>query len=143
MGKIEKRVEYPASPDKLWAVITDLPRWGEWFTIHQSWRDEPPTELSKGTTLCSVVSVLNMPNTIAWTVDEYEAGSTVSISGAGMAGAKLSVTLTVTPTDTGSALTISSTFEGQMIVGAIGAAIERAGLADLDKSLANLEALVS
>jgi len=143
MGTIEKTVEFAASPEKVWAVVSDLPRWGEWLTIHKSWKDEPPTEIATGSTLKSVVSVLNMPNTITWNVDNYEAPTTMSISGAGMAGAKVSITITVAPAGEGTALSLSCTFEGQMVVGAIGAAIERAGMADLDSSLVSFEALVS
>ena len=42
----------------------------------------------------------------------------------------------------GSKVTITAQFEGQMIVGAIGAAVEKAGRAELDQSLAKLGELV-
>jgi carbon monoxide dehydrogenase subunit G len=143
MGKIEANVDFPASQEKVWAVVSDFSRWGEWFTIHKSWKSEVPAEPAVGSTLTGVVSVLNMPNTITWTVDTFESPNTLSISGKGMAGAQLSVTMTVAADGEGSTLSLVSTFEGQMIVGAIGAAIERAGRADLATSLADLAALVS
>src|SRR5882757_1900857 len=143
MGKIEANVDLPASQEKVWAVVSDFSRWGEWFTIHKSWKSEVPAEPTVGSTLTGVVSVLNMPNTITWTVNAFDAPTTLTISGNGMAGAKLAVTMTVTARGDSSALSLESTFEGQMIVGAIGAAIERAGRKDLATSLTELAALVS
>ena len=55
-----------------------------------------------------------------------------------MAGVKISLTSTIAPTDFGSSVTFQTDFEGQMLVGAIGAAVEKAGLNDLDLSLAKL-----
>ena len=84
-----------------------------------------------------------MPNTITWTVAEYEPSKAVTLTGTGMAGVKVSINLDVEPIDTGSSMTLSAQFEGQMIVGAIGTAIEKAGNQELDESLAKLATLVS
>ena len=34
MGKIEKTVEFAAAPDKVWAVVSDLNRFGDWLSMH-------------------------------------------------------------------------------------------------------------
>jgi hypothetical protein len=86
---------------------------------------------------------MNMPNTIEWTVDDWQPPRKMAISGTGMAGALVTITLTVEPAGTGSTLTVASSFEGQMIVGAIAGAIERAISTELDTSLANLAKLVA
>jgi hypothetical protein len=82
---------------------------------------------------------MNMPNTIEWTVDDWQPPRKMAISGTGMAGALVTITLTVEPAGTGSTLTVASSFEGQMIAGAI----ERAISTELDTSLANLAKLVA
>jgi carbon monoxide dehydrogenase subunit G len=143
MGKIEKIVEFSAAPEKVWAVVSDLSRFGEWLSMHKSWKGDLPAEITKGTQVTAVVSLLNMPNTITWTVDEFEAPKTVRLSGTGMAGVKVSIGLDVEGAGDGSTVAISADFEGQMLVGAIGAAVEKAGIAELDQSMAKLADLVA
>ncbi len=138
MGTIEKSATFPVSTEKLWAVVGDPNRFGEWLNMHQKWKGEVPAELKKGDTIVEVVSVLGMPNTITWTVDEYAAAESVTLSGTGMAGVKISMTAAVSGTADSSTLDLTTSFEGAMLVGAIGAAVEKAGLADLDASLAKL-----
>jgi len=143
MGKIEKTVEFAAAPEKVWAVVSDPSRFGDWLGMHQSWKGDVPAEFSKGAQVTAIVSLLNMPNTITWTVDEYDAPKSVRLSGTGMAGVKVAIGMDVEPKDSGSAMSISAEFEGQMIVGAIGQAIEKAGNTELDESMARLAELVA
>src|SRR5579875_1956281 len=126
MGKIEKTVEFAAPPEKVWAVAADPSRFGEWLGMHKAWKGDVPAEFSKGSQATAVVSLLNMPNTITWTVDEYDPPKSVRLSGTGMAGVKVAITLDVSAQGDGSAMSITAEFEGQMIVGAIGQAVEKA-----------------
>jgi carbon monoxide dehydrogenase subunit G len=143
MGKIEKTVELPADPGTVWGVVSDPSRFGEWLGMHKSWKGEVPTEFSEGSQVTAVVSLLNMPNTITWTVDRYEPPKSVKLSGTGMAGVKVAITLEVAAADAGTAMSITADFEGQMIVGAIGQAVEKAGHQELDASTARLAELVA
>ncbi len=143
MGKIEETIDLPASADKVWAVVSDPSRFGDWLGMHQSWKGDVPTEFAKGTQATAIVSLLNMPNTITWTVDEYEPPKMVKMSGTGMAGVKVAITLGVEPEGDGSKMSIISEFEGQMLVGAIGQAVEKAGREELASSAARLRELVS
>jgi len=142
MGSIEKSAEFPVSPEKLWDVVGNPSRFDEWLNMHVKWKNEVPADLQPGVQLVQVASVLNMPNTITWTIDEYEAPRVIKLSGTGMAGVKISLTSTIAPTVTGSTVTFQTDFEGQMLVGAIGAAVEKAGLNDLDLSLAKLTTIL-
>lgn len=143
MGKIEKTVDFDAAPEKVWAVVSDPSRFGDWLGMHKSWKGDPPAEFSQGSQATAVVSLLNMPNTITWTVAEYEPNKFVKLTGTGMAGVKVAIGLGVEPKGSGSAMSISADFEGQMLVGAIGAAVEKAGRTELDESTAKLKTLVS
>lgn len=143
MGKIEKTVEFEAAPEKVWAVVSDPSRFGDWLGMHKSWKGEPPTEFTQGAQATAVVSLLNMPNTITWTVAELDPNRFVKLTGTGMAGVKVSIGLGVEPSGSGTAMSISAEFEGQMLVGAIGAAVEKAGRTELDESTAKLQTLVS
>jgi len=142
MASVTATVEFPAPPEKVWSTMSDPNRYEEWLTIHQGWRGEIPAELSVGTKLTEIVSVMGMANKIEWTVDEYEPPSKVKISGTGMAGVQVSFTLSVMPTGSGSQASIAAEFTGQMVVGAIGAAVEKQSKKELDASLAKLAELV-
>jgi carbon monoxide dehydrogenase subunit G len=143
MGKIEKTVEFAAAPEKVWAVVADPSRFGDWLNMHKSWKGDVPTEFSQGAQVTAVVSLLNMPNTITWTVEEYQPPRAVRLTGTGMAGVKVAITLDVEPQGNGTAMSITAEFEGQMIVGAIGQAVEKAGRQELDESMAKLAELVA
>ena len=143
MGKIEKTVEFEAAPEQVWAVVSDPSRFGEWLGMHKSWKGEVPAEFEKGTQVTAIVSLLNMPNTITWTVAEYDPPKSVTLTGTGMAGVKVSIGLDVRPQGSGSAMSITADFEGQMLVGAIGQAVEKAGRTELDESTAKLAELVA
>ncbi|MEJ7633511.1 SRPBCC family protein [Aeromicrobium sp.] len=142
MGTIEKSATFPVSAEKLWAVTGDPNRFGDWLSMHQKWKGDVPAEIKQGDTIVEVVSVMGMPNTITWTVEEYSPGESVTLAGTGMAGVKIAMTAAVTDHGDSSTLDLKTSFEGQMLVGAIGAAVEKAGLADLETSLATLAELL-
>ncbi len=142
MGQISASRELTASPEEVWALCSDPNNFEKWLTLHVKWKGDVPAEFSEGAQVTEVISMMGMPNTITWTVDEYDAPAKVSISGTGMAGVKVAIDLGVSPTDTGSRFDLSASFEGQMIVGALGKAIEKQGAGELAKSLDNFEGLL-
>lgn len=142
MAKANVSKEIAASQDKVWAVISDPARFEEWLTVHTKWKAAPPAELSKGATMSEVLTIMGMANTIDFTVEEYDAPNTTKFSGKGMAGAQISFTLTVEAKgDETSLATVDAEFISQMMVGAIGGAIERASTKELVASLEKLAAL--
>jgi carbon monoxide dehydrogenase subunit G len=143
VGKIEKTVEFPAAPEKVWGVVSDPARFGEWLGMHKAWKGDVPAEFTQGSQVTAIVSLLNMPNTITWLVEEYDPPKSVKLSGTGMAGVKVAITLEVEPAGAGTAMSIIADFEGQMIVGAIGQAVEKAGHQELAESTAKLAELVA
>lgn len=146
MGSIQKSATFNVSPDKLWAVVGSPARFEDWLSMHQKWKNDVPDEIKVGDTLVEIVSVMNMPNTISWTVEELEPGKHVKLAGTGMAGVKIAISVDVNGGVNGggdsSTLDLQTDFEGQMLVGAIGAAVEKAGLDDLEASLAKLRELL-
>lgn len=143
MGKINATATFPASADKVWAVISDPSQYEHWLTIHTKWK-EVPEAFSKGAKASEVVTMLGMPNTIEWTVDEFDAPSTMTISGTGMAGVRTTFALSVAEDGSGnSTAQIDAEFEGAMITGALGKAVEKDAQANLDESLANVARLVA
>jgi hypothetical protein len=105
-----------------------------------------PETFTEGATVTEVVTMMGMPNTITWTVDEYDVPNRVAISGTGMAGVRLAITIDVRPNGAdgvvGATLELGAEFEGAMIVGALGKAIEKDGQKNLEQSLAQFRTLL-
>jgi len=144
MGHIEQTKQLSAGPQALWSVVSDLNSWGDWFTIHEKWLTEPPAELVAGTTLTAKIVMLGMANKIEWTIEEITAPNRLVLAGTGMAGVRCEFTFTITETaDAGSDFTVAGDFEGAMIKGALGKAVERDGAVQLEATLAKLDALAA
>jgi uncharacterized protein YndB with AHSA1/START domain len=142
MGRITASVDLPAAPEKVWAEFSDPNNFEKWLTIHTKWKGEVPAAFAPGAKVSEVVTMLGMPNTIEWTVDEFDAPSKLAISGTGMAGVKVGFALSVQASEAGSTATIDAEFTGQMIVGALGKAVEKDGKKNLDASLAKFAELL-
>jgi uncharacterized protein YndB with AHSA1/START domain len=143
MGHIEATRELPAPPEAVWATVSDPSAWGSWFTIHERWMQEPPATLSAGSHLTAKIVMLGMANEIEWKVERVEAPHRLSLSGSGMAGVKCSFTFTLEPSGTGSLFTVTGDFEGALIKGALGKAVEKDGAKQLDMTLAQLGELAT
>lgn len=144
MGKVTADIEIPAPPEKVWEAITTPATYEQWLTIHTKWKGEVPESFHEGSTADEVVTMLGMANTISWTVQEFDAPSKLTISGTGMAGVKSTFVLGVSPDGNGGAqATIGAEFDGQMVTGALGKAIEKDAQANLDQSLTKLSELVA
>jgi carbon monoxide dehydrogenase subunit G len=144
MGKVNATVAIPVLQEQVWEVISNPATYEQWLTIHTKWKDGVPQSFTRGAQAAEVVTMLGMANTITWTVEEFEAPSKLRISGTGMAGVKTSFTMGIEPDGNGgSRVTIDAEFEGQMIVGALGKAVEKDAKENLDKSLQNIAQLVA
>ncbi|QLY31985.1 SRPBCC family protein [Nocardia huaxiensis] len=143
MGHIEASKNLAATPDALWAVVSDPQTWDKWFTIHERWMEEPPATLAQGSKLVAKIVMLGMANKMEWVVESVEAPSRMVLSGTGMAGVKVQFTFDITPEGDGSKFSVSGDFEGALIKGALGKAVEKDGLTQLDKTLAALDTLAT
>ncbi|MGH3432972.1 MAG: type II toxin-antitoxin system Rv0910 family toxin [Thermocrispum sp.] len=142
MGQIRTSVELPAAPERVFELAGDPNNFEKWLTLHVKFKDDLPAQLTTGAQFTEVISMMGMPNTITWNVDEFDAPRTLTISGTGMAGVKVAITIAVEAAGEGSKLDLSTDFEGQMIVGALGKAIEKQGQAELDKSIEQFSSLL-
>ncbi|HTZ13628.1 MAG TPA: SRPBCC family protein [Mycobacterium sp.] len=143
MGHIEATRELSASPEALWGTVSDLANWDKWFTVHEKWLQDPPATLAEGATLTAKIVMLGMANKIEWTIDSIDAPRSLVLSGTGMAGVKAQFTFSIDPTESGSNFTVFGDFEGALIKGALGKAVEKDGIKQLDKTLDQLDALAS
>jgi carbon monoxide dehydrogenase subunit G len=143
MGHIEATRELSASPEALWETVSDLANWDKWFTVHEKWLEEPPATLNEGAKLTAKIVMLGMANKIEWAIESVDAPRSLVLSGTGMAGVTAQFTFTIDPAESGSKFTVFGDFEGALIKGALGKAVEKDGVMQLDKTLDQLDALAS
>lgn len=142
MAEVSVTQALPVGVEAGYAALADLAGYENWLKIHQSWKSElpAPEDITVGTRITEVVSVMGMANKIEWTVTESNAPKSMTIEGVGMAGVKIKFQMSVAETAEGSDATIDAEFNGTMVVGPIGKAIAKNTTADLEESLAKLAA---
>ena len=143
MGHIEATKNLGATPEALWAVVSDPQTWDKWFTIHERWMEEPPQTLTAGSTLVAKIMMLGMANKMEWRVEEVDSPNRLVLTGSGMAGVKVKFAFDIVPSGSGSTFSVAGDFEGALIKGALGKAVEKDGAAQLDKTLGQLDALAT
>ncbi len=141
MGHIEYKKTLNATPEALWGIVANPGTWGDWFSIHERWMEEPPATLTVGAKLVDKIFMLGMANKLEWVVTALDEPRSLTLGGTGMAGVKVEFTFTITAADAGSELAIAGDFEGALIKGALGKAVEKDGLTQLEKSLTALDEL--
>jgi len=139
VGHIEAEREIAATPEALWAIVSDVRSWERWFSVHAGWAAEPPAEVAKGTTITEKIEMLGIANKIDWTVLDLQPPTKITMVGTGRAEVKVQFTFAVEPADTGTKLTLSGNFDGALINGALVKAVERDGIVQLDTTLQRLD----
>lgn len=143
MAKVNATATVPALPEHAWAVASDLSRFDEWMTLHDGWRGELPAVIEEGVALTSVVTVMGLRNRINWRVESFAPPSGLSISGRGVGGVRVALTLSIRASgSSASEVTIDAEVTGRPVFGPVGMAIGRAVRADIRKSVAILADLV-
>lgn len=143
MGHIEATNTMSADTASIWKIVSNPSTYGDWFTVHDAWMQEPPLTVSVGDRLVEKIVMLGMANKLEWTVTEVEESRKVSMSGTGMAGVKVQFSFIVEPEGDGSRFTVLGDFEGALIKGALGKAVEKDFGAQLTKTIAKLDALAT
>jgi len=141
MARASVSGELATSVDAAWALLSDLDRFGEWLTIHDAWEGGIP-RLAEGATLIELVTVMGISSRVEWTIVAFDPPSSFAISGIGMAGARIELTIGLADTGGSTTVTLEAEFTGQLMVGAIGEAVEKNSTAELHTSLGRLQDLV-
>lgn len=141
MAKVDVNADVPMSPDEMWNHVSDLSQLDSWLTMHEAWRSELPEELTEGTQIVGVARAKGFRNRVTWTITTWDPPHRLALSGAGKGGAKYTVTLSVSPSGTGSTLGIRLDLGGRALFGPVGATAARAVKGDVEKSLKQFVAL--
>ncbi|MFX0578901.1 type II toxin-antitoxin system Rv0910 family toxin [Nocardia nepalensis] len=153
MPQIHRTIELTASVDRLWNQLSDINNFSDWMTIHTSFKGAVPAagEIKVGDSYTEVVTLMGMANTIEWTVREASTPEEVlsakkgafKVTGTGMAGVEATIEVGVDGTEGEvTRVDLNALFAGQMLVGAIGNAIDKAVGEELDASLEKLKAAI-
>ncbi|MCX6398189.1 MAG: SRPBCC family protein [Propionibacteriales bacterium] len=144
MAEVHVSQDIAASQADTWAVFSDLSKFPDWLTIHDKFYGDPPTEIAVGAVFTEQATIMGMSNKIDWTVEAFEAPSSLTIGGKGLAGAQITFVLSLASTgDLTCTARIDAEFVGTMVVGAIGAAVERAANKEVTASLEKLAGLLA
>ncbi|WP_278315348.1 type II toxin-antitoxin system Rv0910 family toxin [Lolliginicoccus levis] len=140
---LSEQARIDATPLAVMDAVTDLARFPEWFTLHSSWRNPPPTGLATGTILAQTLRVLGTPIRMDWHITSISP-RTLVLEGSGPLGtqAGIGVSVTSAPQDTAT-LTITSGFHSDSLKGPMGALVARALNNATKDSLVRFQAMLT
>jgi hypothetical protein len=141
MAKVDVAVSSDLSPEKAWALASDLRRFDEWLTIFGGWRSEVPWQIEVGTCVSSCVKVKGFRNVVHWRVTRYDEPKLIEIVGRGRPGIKIVLTLCVRDDQPGSTFQVVADLSGGLLSTPVGRLVAKVLESDVRKSVENLAAL--
>lgn len=99
--KVEREVEIAAAPERVYEVVMDPRRLGDWVTIHAALQSAPDGELSRGSELVQALKLAGQKFTVHWKVVEADRPRRVVWEGRGPLGSKARVVYEFAPNGDG------------------------------------------
>jgi hypothetical protein len=148
MAKVDVAVSSDLSPDKAWALASDLHRFEDWLTIFGGWRSEVPDHVEVGICVSSLIKVKGFRNTIHWRVTRYDEPKTIELVGLGRPGICIALRLCVKEVPgpspevaSGSVFQVVADLTGGLLNTRIGNLVAKVLESDVRRSVENLAAL--
>jgi polyketide cyclase/dehydrase/lipid transport protein len=141
MAKVDVAVSSDLSPEKAWALASDLRRFEEWLTIFGGWRSEVPAQIEVGTCVSSCIKVKGFRNTVHWRVTRYDEPKLIELVGRGRPKIRIALCLHVEDNKPGSVFRVVAELSGGLLNTRIGNLVAKVLESDVRKSVANLAAL--
>jgi carbon monoxide dehydrogenase subunit G len=88
MSRVTTSIEIDAPPEKVWEVLMDPERLGDWVTIHREVDRVSDRPLKRGSTLRQELCLRHVHFHVRWTVAEAKAGELAVWDGKGPARSK-------------------------------------------------------
>jgi len=146
MGEVvSQRVEIAAPIDRVWDLVMDPHRLGDWVTIHREVFDVPAGELERGARFGQRMKLKGVPLEVRWTIAEWSAPSSALWLGEAAAGAKARISYELTEHDGVTTFDYGNEFElpGGKIGKLAGQAFNAmSGDREAERSLARLKELL-
>lgn len=86
MANVSTSIDIAVPVERVWELVTDLERLGEWVSIHRDFPEPPPAEVEEDTSFRQTLAVAGAPFTVEWTAVEVDAPRRLSWEGTGPAG---------------------------------------------------------
>ena len=143
MAKVDVAVSSELSPQRAWALASDLRRFDEWLTIFGGWRSEVPTRIEPGTCVSSCIKVKGFRNVVHWRVTRYDEPKLIEMVGRGRPGIRIALTLCVKEVEsgTGSVFHVVADLSGGLLSTPVGRIVAKVLESDVRKSVARLAKL--
>lgn len=142
MPTITKQLELPATPDEVWAKLTDFSSYSEWNTTHVGFPNGAPSSVTEGETFKEKVKIMGMPGEVDWRVAEVTEGSHLFLDGKGPMGTHMKMTYDLEAAGEGTRINLDSEFGGAAL-GPMAKALEKESEKSLTESLEKLKALLA
>ncbi len=144
MANVRSTIDMAAAPERVWEVVTDLHRLGEWVTIHREFAESPPAAVEPGTRFHQTLAVAGTPFTVAWTATEVEGPRRLAWRGEGPMGSSATTVYELTPVEGGTRFDYTNAFAlpGGAVGDAAGEVVRGQARREADTSLARLKHLV-
>jgi hypothetical protein len=141
MAKVDVLVSSDVTPERAWALASDLRRFDEWLTIFAGWRSEVPSQVEVGTCVSSCIKVKGFRNTVHWRVTRYDEPKLIELVGRGRPGIRIALTLCVRDDRPGSTFQVVADLSGGLLSTPVGRLVAKVLESDVRKSVENLAAL--
>jgi hypothetical protein len=141
MARVDVAVSSELSPNRAWALASDLRRFDEWLTIFGGWRSEVPAQVEVGTCASSCIKVKGFRNIVHWRVTRYDEPKLIELVGRGRPGIRVALTLCVRDDKPGSTFQVVADLSGGLLSTPVGRLVARVIGSDVRKSVANLATL--
>ena len=146
MSKVTTEIEIDAPPKRVWEVVMDPERLGDWVTIHREVDRVSDRPLKDGSTLRQELCIRHVNFHVKWKVDEAKPCELAIWEGKGPARSKAHTIYRLSPNGNGGT-TFEYENEFKAPLGPLGAAASRALVGgvpqrEANATLANLKRLI-
>lgn len=145
MAAVDVSVKSDLSPERAWALASDLSRFDEWLTIFGGWKSPVPDEIDVDTQVSSLIKVKGFRNIIHWRVTRYDEPKEIELMGNGRGGVSIALSLQVEPHDAGgrrgSSFRVVANLSGGLLNTPVGSVVARVIKGDVRRSVCNLAEL--
>jgi uncharacterized protein YndB with AHSA1/START domain len=143
MANVRTSIDIAVPRERVWELVTDLERLGEWVSIHRNFPEPPPADVREGTRFQQTVALAGTPFAVEWIAIEVDGPQRLAWEGTGPAGATARTTYSLSAETGGTRFAYENEFE--LPAGGVGATASRAvsGYAEreADASLSRLKQL--
>jgi uncharacterized protein YndB with AHSA1/START domain len=143
MANVEASIDIAAPVQRVWDLVTDLERLGDWVSIDRDFSEPPSAKVKQGTNFRQTLGLAGTPFAVEWTAVELHGPQRLSWEGTGPAGATARTAYSLSGENGGTRFAHENEFKlqarevGEATSGVVSGYTER----EADASLARLKQL--